>query len=886
LIYSNYSNATHLVGGDLYYTCLGQNNYQITLKIFRDCFNGQAGFDSPAFIFIFDANNNQIGAPLTANPSFPVDLPTGINSNCFNPPTTVCAEVATYNVVVNLPPSPGGYRIVHQRCCRNGTIINLTNPGSQGSTYEVFVPDPGLATCNNSAQFKNLPPKLLCLGKAIYFDHSASDVDGDSIAYELCTPFRGASSNCPQPGAAVGNCPLPNGGTPTPPFQPVLYSGGYSGNYPINANPVLAIDPQTGLLTGTPLQQGQWVIGIRAREFRNGVQINEIKRDFQFNVINCPNLVDANFPPQTQFCQGLTATFQNLSFNASTYNWEIFQLPANTLVTTSTQANPTISFPSSGLYRIKLTASGINNSCSDFEERQYKIDSVLVPEFVRPAVQCLTGNNYQFQASGSITSNALFIWDFGANASPPVSTNKNPNGITFGTVGPQIVSLSVNANGCSKNFKDTVFVVPDAKANFTSDQQFCKGFIVNFINQSSNADEFFWNFGDNESNQDTSQLFEPIYTYADTGRYNVMLVAQGPTCSDTLIKQFYVFPLLEGKVLSADTTYCFHNHNITLQAGGFYYENANFEWVYQNTRGTEIVNQNRIDSLQFNTVGNYNVLLIIRENGCVDTSAILIKLYPKAEAAFEADLLKGCMPHQVNFSNLSSSVSPFQSQWIYGNGKSSSEYSPTYVYPNPGKFSVRLSIQPEWGCKDTVQVFKENYIEVYPLPKPGFKPEPFEASIYDPKIDIGYNGIGAIQSKYIFSDGDTVNAFEMLKTFKDTGDFWIKQILTNEFGCIDSVTGYVRINPEYRFFIPNTFTPNNDGLNDVFRPLLDGVVSFEMQIFNRWGQLVFQSNNTEYGWDGTFNNDKAQLGVYAYRIVVRNVFRKTFTFTGHLNLLR
>jgi len=266
--------ATHIVGGEIFYKCLGNNDYEVTLKVYRDCINGQAPFDNPAAVGVFDANGTLITTMMLPLPGS-TPLPVTLNNPCYVPPANVCVEEAVYVGNVNLPPIAGGYYLSYQRCCRNNTILNLVNPGNVGATYMGFIPDPATVSCNSAPHYNNFPPLFLCAGLPLVFDHSATDPDGDSLAYELCDPYDGAT--------AVSPMPVPPA---APPYGYVPFDAvsGYSGSYPMSANPALAIDPVTGLLTGTPNMIGQWVVGVCVKEYRHGVLLSTNKRDFQFNI--------------------------------------------------------------------------------------------------------------------------------------------------------------------------------------------------------------------------------------------------------------------------------------------------------------------------------------------------------------------------------------------------------------------------------------------------------------------------------------------------------------------------------------------------------------------------------------------------------------------------
>ncbi|MEI7802271.1 MAG: T9SS type A sorting domain-containing protein [Bacteroidota bacterium] len=277
LLFALNSYSSHIIGGEVSYECLGNNLYQFKVKIYRDCYNGVPPLDAPAYFTVFNASNQVIWNDTV---SLLVDtlIPLQSQSTCLMIPTNVCVEEGTYIFTVTLPPSTGGYAVAYQRCCRNGTIVNLITPGGQGSTYFAELNDAVLNLCNNSATFKNYPAIYLCAGEPLVYDHSAVDVDGDSLAYSLMRPYKGAEVNT-QPVTAS-----------PPPYLGVDYLNSYSETNPMDGNPGLAIDPSTGILTITPTGLGQYAVGVCVREYRNGVFLGEHFRDFQFNVVDCNSM--------------------------------------------------------------------------------------------------------------------------------------------------------------------------------------------------------------------------------------------------------------------------------------------------------------------------------------------------------------------------------------------------------------------------------------------------------------------------------------------------------------------------------------------------------------------------------------------------------------------
>lgn len=279
LLTSFSSYATHIIGGEIKYEYQGDDIYKITLLVYRDCLNGQAPFDDPGYIGIYDGSNNLVEmhtVALLQVTSIPVA------ANCAGIPSNICAEQGIYETIATLPPLTGGYTLTYQRCCRSQIIGNLVAPLDEGMTISTTIPDPALATDNNSPAFENYPPTAFCVGIPIYFDHAATDADGDSLVYEFCNGVAGADAINPMPAPA-----------PPPPYASVIYLAPYSGAYPFNSDPPLAINAQTGLITGTPASIGVFTLGINVKEYRNGILIGEHRREMAevYTVVGLPTEV-------------------------------------------------------------------------------------------------------------------------------------------------------------------------------------------------------------------------------------------------------------------------------------------------------------------------------------------------------------------------------------------------------------------------------------------------------------------------------------------------------------------------------------------------------------------------------------------------------------------
>ncbi len=349
--------ASHIVGGELTYRCLGNDSFEISMTIYRDCWFGNPSvwFDNPAFVGIFDGQNNLIrnlgqnGVLRMRLRGVNDTLAPVLNNPCYVAPPSVCVHRTIYRDTLNLPYRPGGYQLAYQRCCRNETIVNITDPSMTGATFYAFIGENALQNCNNSAVFKQWPPIYICQGEKIQFDHSATDLDGDSLVYSICAPITGGTPNNPHP-----NPPA------SPPYPPVDWKVGYSLFNVLGSVDPLRIDQANGLLEGTPDFLGQFVVGVCVDEFRGGIKIGTTRRDFQYNVGAC-GLPSAVFATDSITCSN-DLTIQNLSQFAQRFKW-IVNGPNNIFFETTT-FNLQYSLPTKGRYLITLIAEP-STPCAD-----------------------------------------------------------------------------------------------------------------------------------------------------------------------------------------------------------------------------------------------------------------------------------------------------------------------------------------------------------------------------------------------------------------------------------------------------------------------------------------------------------------------------------------
>jgi gliding motility-associated-like protein len=777
-------------------------------------------------------------------------------------------EEAVYQGTINLPPSVTGYTLVYQRCCRNGTISNLISPNDVGSTYTASIPGTTTALCNSNPTFTNFPPIFLCANVPINFDHSASDSDGDSLVYFICSPFDGGSSFNPTP-----NPPDP------PPYLNVPFSAPYSASNPLGGNPPLNINQQTGLLTGTPTTIGQFVVGVCVSEYRNGVFLSTTRRDFQFNIVACQAAI-ASIPSQTTFCDGYTVDFNGTSINGNNYFWN-FGDPT-TLGDTSIQANTQYTYPDSGTYTVMLVAYDPAGNCYDTAFSVFQVYPLLEPYYANPGAQCLAGNNFNFSAGGSFDNSAGFNWNFGVAGS---SQSQNPNGISFTATGTYPVALTISQFGCTETYTDSVKVLDPPIAEIDSANQYCVGTEVSFLNNSTNSSRWNWDFGLPLTLADTSNLFEPVYQFPDTGIFTITMIAFNEGCSDTATLDFYVYPRLAPDILGAGDA-CLDVNSFDFAAAGAFTTDATFVWNFGSTATPAGSIQQNPQDVVFQQLGYYPVELTISQYGCSRTTTDTVGLFSRPTAFFHFEGGYGCSPLKISFMDSSSAETPLIYLWNFGDNSSSIEQNPQHIFFEPGIYDVSVTIITETGCRDTVTYSIANAVNAIQPPIAGLIIDRRKTTIFDPVFTITDTAKYFTGNELSINDGTTYSAYPVIHTFADTGHYTIVQTVTNEAGCIDTVEYRVLVEPEFRLFIPNSFTPNNDGLNERFLPSVLGITSYDLRIYNRWGQVIFRTQDSKEGWDGSSDGVQCQQDGYVYHLEVTPYAGEKKLFIGSVTLIR
>ncbi len=395
-------------------------------------------------------------------------------------------------------------------------------------------------------------------------------------------------------------------------------------------------------------------------------------------------------------------------------------------------------------------------------------------------------------------------------------------------------------------------------------------------------------YDNNTYNWNSNLSTDTIKTNLTAGNYTI-IATDGMGCADT-INNITVFEpaLLSQSLTTNDYSIC-RNQSVQLNAnytGGT--KPYTLSWSTGLTSSSLSNNSSAIvltptASLQYTTT-------LVDRNNCLAGDTIYINVNQLPVVDFGAGTKEGCQPLLVNFTNLSSNNPKINFyQWDFSNGNYSTTGSPNCVFNNPGTYSISLMATSDSGCVNSVK--KNNFITVYQKPTADFIFSKTDADLLSPFIDFQNASSGNyVNSLWHFGDGATLAQTNASHTYFDTGLFNVTLVVSTIHNCIDSVTKQILIDDIPVVFIPNAFTPlDADGLNDIFNVKGINFSDFNMMIFDRWGEKIFETADPMQGWDGKYHGKECQLGTYTYKVSLKFINGKergvAKFYNGHITIV-
>ena len=412
----------------------------------------------------------------------------------------------------------------------------------------------------------------------------------------------------------------------------------------------------------------------------------------------------------------------------------------------------------------------------------------------------------------------------------------------------------------------------------------CKPLTVNFVNNSQNATNYFWFFSDPASGaQDSSNLFQPTHTFNDTGTYQIMLVAWDPTsCGppDTAYTSVVVLNTMANATFTQNLTdLC--DSLVAHFTGSSNSAATQYSWSFGDT--TFSGSQNPAHT--YHHPGLYTVTLYTYDSTACnprDTFSQVVAFTSQLQASIATDSFAGCSPLIVPFTNTSFNGTSYQ--WFFGDGTNSSLASPTHTYSIPGTYYVLLVVHDTGTCNPTDTAYAT--VVVFPSPPHAlFTAAPLNIQLNTP-VNFTNLSTGATHYWWQFGDGDTSSQVNPSHEYGQSGDYNACLFAYNGGPCPDKYCLVLKIRLLPIIDVPNAFSPNNDGHNDVAYVEGQDVATMTWKIFNRWGQKVFESHSLSDGWNGIFNGKAQDMDVYTWTLEATFNSGGTVSRSGNLTLIR
>ncbi|HSK12298.1 MAG TPA: PKD domain-containing protein, partial [Phnomibacter sp.] len=710
----------------------------------------------------------------------------------------------------------------------------------------------------NSPIFVEKDTAVVCFNNAFSLDYSATDPDGDSLVYEFAPALSGASTGNPAPTRATA-----------PPYGSLPYRGGYGPSDPFGTN--VTLNAQTGLITGiAPAATGEYVLAVVVKEYRDGRFIAETRKELHVNVANC-SLPDADLPEEVVNCENFEMFFENRSLSPiiNSYYWD-FGVPGDPNNITEV-TRPTFVYPDTGTYILKLVVNR-GQACTDSTTMRVKIYPGFEPDFIADGA-CFS-NPFQFRDAtnaryGTVNS---WRWDFGNQLTQnDTSRLRNP---TYTYPAPGIYNITLRATstiGCDKTITKPLDVLDRPLLTMAfKDTLICS--IDSLQLRAIGSGNFSWTPA-------TGRIFNtntatPTVYPLTTTTYTVTLNDRGCIATDTVRVNVLDFITVNA---GPDTTICLGDP-VTLRPVT---QGLGFAWSPTAT----LNNPNVRNPIATPTAAATTYTVIANLGKCQATDQVTIRTvpYPVSNAGSDTTICFG------------------DAALLRGSGDGNRfQWSPTTNLASPGN-STTLA-RPTQTSAYTLAVFDSRG-----CPKPGLStvivnviPQILVNAgrdtniIYGQPLQLNASSNAPINTWSPATGMSTTNGLTPILTLDQnnvpTGVNYVTYRLTSTTpeGCTAFDDIMVRVfSTGPSIFVPSAFTPNGDGLNDIIRPILAGIQRLEFfRVFNRYGQIIFESREPESGWDGRIKGQLQASGNYVYHVQAIDITGEVLKQSGTFVLIR
>ncbi len=449
-----------------------------------------------------------------------------------------------------------------------------------------------------------------------------------------------------------------------------------------------------------------------------------------------------------------------------------------------------------------------------------------------------------------------------------------------------ITKIAFNLAGVSSGVKSSIRAVDGD----TSD---CVPVTVRFRDTIASAKSYEWTFGDGSPTVRTLTA-EISHTYTQIGTYRVILVAvdsskcypRDTSVTNIRVREDYATVKASAAKLPPCTSTNYQFTNLSVPYTGKPFKTNSFLWIWGDGTANLVAGTAPVTHL-YPGYGTYNAKLVLNDTSycnAPDTFPISVRISPNVRASTSTPL-SGCAPYNAFFNNTSLGGTDFF--WDFGDGTTSTEISPTHLFPVPGIFRVRLIALDTTTCNRIDTAYFNITVSGAPTAAFIYTPNPPQENT----ISVFTNqSQGAVRYRWYFGDDDSLYTYRLDTTvrhmYNETRRYTPCLVAINQYNCPDTACQNLNAIVNPLLDVPNAFTPNGDGANDRAVVIGYGITKLTFRIYNRWGQLMFETNNRKLGWDGRYNGKPQPMDVYAYTLEAEFFDGKKARKQGDVTLIR
>lgn len=606
--------------------------------------------------------------------------------------------------------------------------------------------------------------------------------------------------------------------------------------------------------------------------------------------------VTADFVSDSAGCSPLPIRFQNQSVGGNQFEWTFGDGGGAPL------QNPRYFFQNFGqqdtVYTTRLIVTNTNYSCKDTIEKDITV-------FPKPLADFTMSNNagcqpllVEFTNNSTIADSCSWVYgDMNTlNNCNTLTSHIFTNTLSLGPINYMPELRVYTDKGCADTMSLNVEVNPQVIADFTSPDTACSPLDATFRSQSFGAVSYDWDFGDGRIGQGMLTTNRYFNTGSVDSIFTVQLIARSLyNCNDTIEKDILVRPTPIPDFEPTPLVQTFPNSTVTF-TNTSNPGNWTYKWDFDDSTFSNVKDPG---TKTYATWGQYIVKLVASTAFCSDSVNKLVTIkVPNPEADF-IDSASGCQPLEVTFQSNSLYARTFE--WDFGDGGKSSSENPTHIYFNEGEYDVTLTVTGfEKNLFDTET--KSNYVKVFKRPIAGFIMSKEKVFIPNDPVVFSNSTFNADSYSWYFGDGGTSTERSPVYFYKLPGEYNPYLVAASDNGCVDTAFAPASVLAELKgeVNVPNAFTPNPNGpnggkvnvnpgageTNDVFYAKLSGTTKYELNIFNKWGELLFVSQDINIGWDGYYRDELCKQDVYVWKIKAEFADGTSFVKVGDLMLLR